>query len=246
MKIPYVVISLATYEDTIPWSFGQRLLELLCSYPKLQPERIGYWDIDMEPFGSVDDMESRWVRRTINEYQGKKIEGLESHWWERKRVARSTVYFSHTFTNMKSTQMLGILNLHAHYHKSVDWRELFDNLCVLMKPKNGMLHIFTDDERPMGRGNQKFPMGSFDSPTRSGPYDFGWMYVSGHNCYDEVMAADLEGTDIIRVDHGSYATLQIAKGEDELFNDFKTFAARRELLKERLPIIISEEPVSIL
>lgn len=247
MRVPYVVLSLRTYEDTVPWSFGRRLLEILCAYPQLRPERVGSLDIDMDPFKSIEAMEQLWARRVLLEIQGQKKESLENHWWERKWAAKSELFFSHTFTNVKNEKLMGSLILRSQYHKSIDWRNLFIQLCTLMKPRIGMLHIFTDDERSMGRGNQKFPMGHFDTLERSGPCDFGWFYAGGNNYYnknyyDEIMGANLVDTDIMRVDHGGYATLEIAKGEDELFNDFEAFAARRELLKERLPIIAPEEP----
>ena len=124
------MLSLRTYEDTVPWSFGRRLLDILCAYPKLQPERVGSLDIDMEPFGSIENMEERWARRVLLEFQGHKRESLETHWWERKRVTKSTVFFSHTRTNMKNQRQMGSFILKAHYHKSVDWHVLFDELCV--------------------------------------------------------------------------------------------------------------------
>lgn len=240
MKREYVIISLITHEDTTDWKFGRRLFEILCAYPKLQPEWVGEMGLNMQPFGSIEAMEPRWAATTELEINGVVRHPLNYHWWERRKLCKTSFSFRHPHTNMKNTWSPGIFKIDAQYHKSVDWREVFDRICALMKPKIGMLHIFTKDERPMGKGNQNFPFGTLWSLDGYHPYDFGWMYAGGHECYADVMNADLSGTDIIREDFGLYATLQVAKGEDELFNDFSSFAARREELKKRLPIVASE------
>lgn len=238
IKPPYIIISLRTREETTAWSFGQRMFHILWGQNKsIEPQRVAHWDDESWAFESCEALKDKWYVPQLVEVNGSMFKHQEQLIWTKKRNIQQKCRFAHTFQNQKGSISSGLLQAEFAYHEDVDWHLMFTELCHLFQPQLGMLHLFTEDDCPPERRHRYFQNGQFGAVYRPHVPGFGWMFAAGHEFYDRSMKPEVSDIDIERIDHGSYCTLQIAKGVEELVTDFDGFAHRRKLLMERLPII---------
>lgn len=147
MTKPYIILSLVTSIDTSSWNFGCRFLSALLLFDgKLTPEFVSNVEPIKTPFVSVDETEEFWAPTVVVRGPHGRTEAKSSFLWRRLRSVKHDGHVMHTSINKMGKKALGSIIVRAQVNREIEWLSVFRDLCMVVQPKFGMLHLFTEQE----------------------------------------------------------------------------------------------------
>jgi len=218
---PYIEIHLRTFEDTISDSFGRKLFQILWGDEDLLiPEKFGPNTRGKKVYSNLDNLMTFWPHHVGS--------------WKRTRKLKSFGFITHREQTQGGLNP-GAFVFHSQYFSEVNWKTKFEALCSLFKPQLGMMHLYTDFECLPENSTLDFREANFGALWSPSVPGLGWMFAAGEKYYKPTKTIDLDGADVHISDFGSYLTIQIAKFEDEIIEDYYTYKTRRDNLIRRFP-----------
>ncbi len=145
-------ISLVTNIETVDWSFGRQVLEVICATdPRLVPENFDNDEKITTAFDGIDACERLWAPEVIMDAgsYGRVITRWDAM-WKRKATVKSRGHMCHTLVNQRGERKPGRLTVDAESHRKIDWLRLFRQLCEISDPIFGTLHLITEVEASVG------------------------------------------------------------------------------------------------
>ncbi len=236
MSKPSVLISLETNHTTERKEFGRAFIQrLIDEDARLIPELLSTTERYKDPFLSIDDMIDRWWAMPIATYfdgrpTGERIGGPL---WKRKTTLASRGMVTHNSVNIKNQKLPSSLWFESRWTDAVDFMHLFTEWARLSKPIIGMLHVFTDAEKPSLQyaAGSSFAVGSFGGPAKPGIPNIGWAMAYGEEYAMEVDVRAICAAGF-PVDHIDGAVIvRVTESVSDVVNDFALFTRRREELK---------------
>ncbi len=143
---PELNISFICGINTIPWEIGSSVLELLLeSDPRLMPQKIGNSEPLKISVSEVSDCAPYWAppMDPSNFVAGNAWDVM----WKRSKKIQSSGHVLHQFRNRAGEVRPTWFIFRADPERSVPWKRLFEQLCSLLQPTYGTLHILGDIEQ---------------------------------------------------------------------------------------------------
>lgn len=219
--LPYIEISIRTFEDTRSESFGQKMSQILWEDDDLLvPQKFGPNTRGKRSFSNTDNFMSHWPHDVGT--------------WKRNKKLKNFGFVTHTEQTQGGINP-GAFSLHSQYSNVIDWKMKFEKLCSLFNPQLGMMHLYTEFECLPENSTYDFREANLGALWKPSVPGLGWMFAAGERFYKPTIAIDLGNADVQRNDLGNYLTIQIAKSADEIIEDFHTYQNRRDNLISRFP-----------
>lgn len=143
---PYIFISIISKVDSTDWQFGEQILKTLeQADSRLLPEKVGNFEPLRATTKSVDDCRAYWAN-----FYNSSTPGLEKNSddfiWKRTKSIKSSGQMLHKRRSLNGSVKAARLVFRSAADRKVAWPELFKNLCRILDPKYGTLHLVTDIE----------------------------------------------------------------------------------------------------
>lgn len=236
MSKPSALISLETSQSTEDKAFGRAFMQHLIDQDvRLVPELLSASETYKDPYLGLDDMIERWWAMPIATYFDGRPTGVRmgGPLWKRKTVLASRGMVNHGWINVRNQKIPSNLWFESRWTETVDFFQLFSNWVRLSKPAIGMLHLFTDTEKPSlqtGAGGS-FSVGSFGGPAKPGLPNIGWAMVYGAEYAVEVDVGAIcaAGFPVKHIDGA--VIIRVTDSLSDVVNDFAFFTRRRAELK---------------
>lgn len=244
---PYIQISLRTKLNMRDMRFGRKIAEILWkAEPSFQPTEIGLNFENENPCRTIDDILNKWCVLYSQTHDGIDYAFPKRIHWKNSINPKFQGSFSHKFTATSGTEVSGGMMVTFSFIETVNWKTMFLSLCALMKPQLAMMHLFTYENCPPNKRDNRFQTGHFSGLSDPQIPGLGWMFAAGDEYYTKIAGFDLEGVDVSRKNFGSYCTLEIAKNADEIINESGHFEGRKERLLKVFPLPVEEDVDSLL
>jgi hypothetical protein len=233
MTKPEILISLRTQERIIEHTYGRSIIGfLMTDFPELAPEWLSLDESYKNPFLNLEHFVENWwavPRQSYNGYDDQ----FEGCLWKRKSRVKSFGDISHGGKDISGQYSPSYITFRCLWDTNIDFHELFKRWVELLPVDIGMLHVFTDNERPENPSSDmySFQSGTFGGPARPGIPDIAWAMAYSTDSGIDVNISGLENAGY-RVEtcgdtHIVYVTDQLSN----VISEFENFAYRRMEMK---------------
>lgn len=146
---PYVIISIATYENTAGKGFWSKFMGLIKNFdPDLCPDYFGYSETDLikklYPFSDLFEDYDKFSSPMISQSRGgPKIKSFRTIFWRHTKVGRSEGEIYHPDTRLDGTKLCATIRMKLEWKKNVDYDDFFKRLLKISNPILATCHSFT-------------------------------------------------------------------------------------------------------
>ncbi|MFV8628698.1 hypothetical protein ACNRDB_04290 [Ralstonia pseudosolanacearum] len=246
MGKPRIRISLVTNIETVEWSFGRQVLEVLCGIDhRLVPENFDNDEKITTAFEGIDACEKFWAPEVIMDAgpYGRTATRWDAM-WKRKATVKSRGHMHHTLVNQRGEHKPGRLTIDADSHRKIDWPKLFHQLCKISDPIFGTLHLITDVEASPGAfgldeaaliAADEFLRGpSGIALEREGLPNLAWATFLGGQYASEIDVVKLHANEYQVEKIGGGCLVTLTSSLFDVADIFPQFSLRRARLKKLL------------
>ena len=237
MPKPTMLISIETNKDTVSKDFGRSFIESLCNEdPRLIPEKLSETENYKDPYLGVEDYLENWWAVPTELYIDDVLiaEYFEGRAWKRKSALAGRGKVKHGGVDIKNRKIPSRFWFESRWARDVDFNHLFEAWVGLLHCEIGMLHLYTDAEKPIldGEHGSSFEIGSFGGPAKPGIANMGWAMAYGQEHIAEVDVTRIKAAGFpIDVRDDGIAIVRVTEKLSDVVDDFEHFSRRRSELK---------------